>query len=157
MNLFTLGYEGVSVDLFITRLKHAGVEMVIDVRELPLSRKRGFSKNAFASHLAAAGISYAHVPQLGCPKLIRNQYKTNGDWGQYTKAFLKYLEKQSEILAELARVARKTPSCLVCFEADFNFCHRSLVARSAVRCGAPPVVHLSIKTESSDALLRVAA
>lgn len=157
MSLFTLGYEGVCVDLFINRLKQAGVKMVVDVRELPLSRKRGFSKNAFASHLAAAGISYAHVPQLGCPKLIRNQYKADGDWGKYKKAFLKYLETQSEMLVELARVARKTPSCLVCFEADFNYCHRSLVASSAAQRGAPSVTHLSIKTELSDAPLRVAA
>ena len=44
MNLYTAGYEGLTIDAFIARLKQAGIDRVLDVREYPLSRKKGFSK-----------------------------------------------------------------------------------------------------------------
>lgn len=90
-NLYTLGYEGLSLEAFIDRLKEAGVQSVIDVRELPLSRKKGFSKRSFAEALHAAGLGYVHVPALGCPKPIRNQYKQDANWHAYERKFNAYL------------------------------------------------------------------
>ena len=81
MAIYTAGYEGLSIDAFIARLKQAQIDKVLDVREYPLSRKPGFSKKAFAQCLADAGIAYEHSPPLGCPKPIRNRYKVDGDWG----------------------------------------------------------------------------
>ena len=78
--LFTLGYEGLTIEAFITRLQTAQVKTVVDVRELPLSRKKGFSKSAFCAALSAHGMAYLHAPALGCPKPIRNQYKVDGNW-----------------------------------------------------------------------------
>ena len=77
--LFTLGYEGLTIEAFIARLQAAQVKTVVDVRELPLSRKKGFSKSAFCAALSAHGIAYLHAPALGCPKPIRNQYKADGN------------------------------------------------------------------------------
>ena len=65
--LFTLGYEGLTIEAFIARLQAAQVKTVVDVRELPLSRKKGFSKSAFCAVLSAHGIAYLHAPALGCP------------------------------------------------------------------------------------------
>lgn len=157
MNLFTFGYEGMSIDAFIARLQSSGVQTVLDVRELPLSRKSGFSKRAFADALRQVEIVYAHLPALGCPKPIRNQYKADGDWSNYTKAFNAYLVTQSIVVAELAQIANKTTACLVCFEADFNFCHRSIVARAAALAGAPRVVHLTAKRAIPEVALRAVA
>lgn len=67
-HLYTVGYEGVDLDEFIATLKTFGIKQIIDVRDLPLSRKRGFSKNALASALAEAGVKYLHVKSLGDPK-----------------------------------------------------------------------------------------
>ena len=64
--LFTFGYEGLPIEAFIQRLRDARVELIVDVRELPLSRKKGFSKTALREHLAAAGIGYTHIPAQGC-------------------------------------------------------------------------------------------
>jgi len=61
------------------------VKTVVDVRELPLSRKKGFSKSAFCDALSAHGIAYLHA--LGCPKPIRNPYKADGNWQTYTRDF----------------------------------------------------------------------
>ena len=87
--LFTLGFEGLTIEAFIARLQAALVKTVVDVRELPLSRKKGFSKTAFCTALSAHGIAYMHAPALGCPKPIRNQYKTDGNWQTYIRDFLK--------------------------------------------------------------------
>jgi uncharacterized protein (DUF488 family) len=157
MTLFTFGYEGLSIEAFIARLKKAGVRTVLDVRQLPLSRKPGFSKARLAEALHAAGIIYAHVPALGCPRPIRDRYKADGDWPAYVKAFSAYLAGQTEAVAELARIAKKTSACLVCFEANFNRCHRSIVARATARAGGPRVIHLTIKGEIPDVAARSVA
>jgi uncharacterized protein (DUF488 family) len=154
--LFTLGYEGLELQFFIGVLRKSGVKTVVDVRELPLSRKKGYSKTAFSQALAEHGIAYLHAPQLGCPKPVRQQYQEDGDWGAYTKAFLKYLRTQSGPLSELVKVAGATTACLVCFEADFSMCHRTYVARQAHMLGGPSVVHLTAKTSFPD-LGRLAA
>ena len=157
MTLCTFGYEGLELSEFIARLRAANVRAVVDVRELPLSRKRGFSKRAFAEALADAGIAYRHVPALGCPKPIRNRYREDNDWSHYAKAFSSYLSLQTEVVAALAKSARKTKECLVCFEADYAVCHRSIVARAVVACGGPAVVHLTATAAIPDARLRAAA
>jgi len=157
MALFTFGYEGHAIDGFIARLKKAGVTVVIDVRELPLSRKKGFSKTAFAAALKTAGIAYSHVPVFGCPKPIRNQYKLDGNWKRYEKAFSTYLATQTTAVAELAKFSKTSNACLVCFEADFNFCHRSLVARAAADAGGAGVIHLTATAEIADRSVPLAA
>jgi uncharacterized protein (DUF488 family) len=155
--LYTFGYEGLTLESFIARLKQAGVCTVIDVRELPLSRKKGFSKRSFAEELHRDGIAYAHMPALGCPKTIRDAYRKDGNWPAYTRQFMSYLDQQSDAIAEVAKMTRATSACLVCFEADFNYCHRSMVARAAARAGGPAVVHLTAKTAIPEVLAKVAA
>ena len=157
MTLFTYGYERHSIDGFIARLQDAGVTVVLDVRELPLSRKKGFSKTAFAAALKDAGIVYCHLSVFGCPKPVRNQYKADGNWRRYEKAFNAYLLTQIAGIAELAEFSKTTNACLVCFEADFNVCHRSLVARAAVAAGAAGVVHLTATAKIVDRSLSLAA
>lgn len=157
MKLYTFGYEGLDLDTFIDRLKEAGVRQLVDVREYPLSRKKGFSKNALSAALVARGIEYVSVTALGCPKVIRQRFKLDGDWGTYERSFCRYLKTQANAVRELALAAKRKTACLLCFEADYNRCHRSLVARAAVASGAPQLVHLTRETEVADAPLRVAA
>lgn len=155
--LYTFGYEGLDIATFIARLIRAGVRTIIDVRKLPLSRKKGFSKNALREQLAAADIGYFHAPPLGCPKEIRDRYRENGDWKEYTRDFMLHLRDQDSTVRELAKISRSTTACLICFEADYTMCHRSYVARAAYRVGAPCVKHLTAKTEFLDQTLRAAA
>lgn len=148
--LLTFGYEGLTIDEFIHRLNDAGVKAVVDIRELPLSRKKGFSKTSFSAALSEHGIAYLHVPALGCPKPIRNQYKADGNWQTYTREFLKYIQTQDASLRELVKITQATPACLVCFEADYSACHRTYVARAARHLGGPAVMHLTAKTALPD-------
>jgi uncharacterized protein YeaO (DUF488 family) len=157
MTLYTFGYEGLDLGAFLARLEEAGVRRVVDVRELPLSRKKGFSKSALSAALAAHGIEYLHMNALGCPKAIRQRFKLDGNWHRYERSFREYLRSQTASVRTLAALAKEKASCLLCFEADYSKCHRSLVARAAVAVGAPPLVHLNPETMISDAPLRAAA
>lgn len=75
MKLFTIGYEGVTMDEFIAALTVAGVERVINVRALPLSRRPGLSKTPLKGALAEAGIDYVHLRALGTPAEGRSAAK----------------------------------------------------------------------------------
>lgn len=155
--LYTFGYEGLTIEAFIERLKQARVQLIVDVRELPLSRKKGFSKTAFREALASAGIAYEHRGALGCPKPVRDRYKADGDWQVYTRGFHAHLASQKAEIADLTLTTKAQTACLVCFEADFGFCHRTYVARAAHRAGAPAVQHLTARTVIADAPARLAA
>lgn len=157
MNLYTFGYEGLNLDAFIARLKEVGVQLIIDVREYPLSRKKGFSKNALSAVLVAHEIDYLHMAALGCPKEIRQRYKADGDWRAYERSFRAYLKIQSEAVRSVAQLARRKTTCLICFEADYSKCHRNFVAHAAVASGAPLLVHLTPERAIADAPFRAAA
>jgi len=128
MPIFTIGYEGLSIDDLMEALDAFEIEMVVDVRERPQSRKPGFSKNALTGYLERAHIAYVHMESLGCPKPIRDQYRVDGDWARYTAGFLKHLDSQQRSLVEVSKRAHSSTCALLCFEADFNRCHRSIVA-----------------------------
>jgi uncharacterized protein (DUF488 family) len=155
--IFTFGYEGLALDPFLARLKEVGIETVIDVRANPLSRKRGFSKRGLATALEEFGIAYTHARAMGCPKPVRDRYKRDGDWSAYTRGFLAHLKTQPDGLAELVQTAKASTSCLICFEADFNTCHRTFVARAAAPLGPFRVTHLTDRTMIPDADARSAA
>ena len=155
--LYTFGYEGLNIETYIDRLEQEGVRTVVDVRELPLSRKKGFSKNSLRDALAQKGIDYVHAPPLGCPKDVRDKYRLDGDWHRYTRGYLAHLRAQDASVRELARISSATTACLICFEADYTTCHRTYVARAAHLLGAPAVKHLTAKKDYLDRALRAAA
>lgn len=158
MTVFTIGYEGLDIDAFMSLLAEHGIDTVVDVRELPLSRKPGFSKKALANVLNLSGREYVHMVDLGCPKPVRDRYREDGNWKRYTDGFMKYLKTQDDAIAELSSLAASSNCALLCYEADSNFCHRSMVA-NAVKdyCGAR-VTHIKApaKTASPAASLRPA-
>ena len=119
MTLFTLGYEGLDLAAFAALLARHGVETVVDVRQLPLSRKPGFSKQALRHELQQAGFGYTHIGALGCPRPVRDAYKHDRDWARYTEGFMRHLGQQQSAIGELAALARTTRCALLCLEADF--------------------------------------
>jgi uncharacterized protein (DUF488 family) len=140
--LFTIGYEGRSLDDLIDQLKSSGVRRVVDVRELPLSRRRGFSKTPLASALEAAGIAYEHVRKLGNPKPLRDRYKS-GDVEGGARAYRAHLHNGSySALVELAESLDEA-TCLLCFEAEHDRCHRAVITGAiAERVPRLAIAHL---------------
>lgn len=130
MKIFTIGYEGTTMDDFLATLKGAGVERVIDVRALPLSRRPGFSKNTLAATLADNGIGYVHLKALGTPKAGRDAAK-KGDWRTMEQVYAGQLHSpEAQIQAEeLRTLALEAPSAVLCFEHDPRHCHRTMLLR----------------------------
>ena len=85
MKICTIGYEGLDIDAFMSLLAENDIETVVDVREMPLSRKPGFSKKALEAALNLSGREYVHMVALGCPKPIRDRYREDGNWKRYTE------------------------------------------------------------------------
>ncbi|MCW5600437.1 DUF488 domain-containing protein [Nitrosomonas sp.] len=151
MIINTIGYEGLDIDEFLSIIAENDIDTVVDVRELPLSRKPGFSKKALASVLNLSGREYIHMVDLGCPKHVRNRYREDGNWDQYIVGFMKYLKTQEAAIAELSNLVGSSNCVLLCYEADYNFCHRSIVA-NAVRqyCGVD-IKHIKVdKTKTAN-------
>ena len=128
MKIFTIGYEGATMADFLTALKGAGVERVIDVRALPLSRRPGFSKSTLAASLLAAGIGYVHLKALGTPKAGRDAAK-KGDRATLEAVYAGQLElPEAQVqAAQMLDLAAEKPSALLCFERDPCLCHRTLL------------------------------
>jgi uncharacterized protein (DUF488 family) len=128
MKLFTIGYEGSTQDQFVAALQSAGVERVIDVRAVPLSRKPGFSKTALAAALRAAGIDYVHLKALGTPPEGREAAR-KGNRAGLERVYAGQLELPEALgqAAEMLALAQEKPSALLCFERDPGMCHRTLL------------------------------
>jgi uncharacterized protein (DUF488 family) len=88
----TIGYEGATVDAFLRALKKARIDLVLDIRAVAASRKKAFSKNQLAAHLANAGIAYRHLRGLGTPKRGRDAAHA-GDLDTFESVFLAHMEE----------------------------------------------------------------
>ena len=132
MKIFTIGYEGTTQPELIAALKAAGVERLIDVRAVPLSRKPGFSKNILKNGLAEAGIDYVHLKPLGTPPEGREAAR-KGRHAELDRIYAGQLDLPEAIVAaaEMRELAEDKPSALLCFERDPGGCHRSLLLRWA--------------------------
>lgn len=124
----SVGYERYrSVEDFARRLAKAGVERLIDVRELPISRKRGFAKTALAGALADQGVDYQHRRSMGNPKKFRDLYKS----GQVREGRAGYeqllIKDRADDLRELAETIYEKRSALMCVEHDEAVCHRQVI------------------------------
>ena len=139
MRVFTIGYEQTTVTELIGALQRAGVELVVDVRALPLSRRPGFSKSALAGALREAGIGYEHLKALGTPKEGRDAAK-KGDRATLERVYagqLELPEAQAAAALLLGRIAER-PTALLCYEREPADCHRSMLL-AAIAGGAEVV------------------
>lgn len=157
VNIYTVGYEGLGPEEFLRQLRRARVRVVVDVRDVPLSRKHGFSKTVLAEALCAAGIEYLHVRSLGCPKPIRDQYRADRDWNAYTVAFMKHLRQQGQAVSDLAGLCEDRAAALLCYEADAGFCHRTYVARAVAALSGGGVLHICAAGVTPDRAIPAAA
>ncbi len=133
--LYTIGYEGRSKDEFIDSLRSSGIRNLVDVRELPWSRKAGFSRAPLCELLTANGIAYMHLKPLGSPRKLREGLRSNGDFNAFARAYSGYLAEQTETLDLLASSARLQPTVIMCFERDPSKCHRSMIASRLASSG----------------------
>ena len=130
--LFTIGYEGISLEEYLVRLLKNDIKILVDVRNNPLSMKYGFSKTLLKKYCESLGITYVHIPEVGIQSEQRQDLNTQDD---YDKLFAVYREQnltkttkaQTEILTLLKDNKR---IALTCFEANICQCHRKHLAEA---------------------------
>lgn len=148
--LFTIGYEGAALNDFMRALKLARIDILLDVRELPISRRKGFSKTALGGALTEAGIDYRHEKQLGSPKTIRHQLREDGDYKRFFRDFERHLTGQSGLLETLAEELKGNVA-LMCYEKDHAECHRHSVANALAELLGKTPVHLGVDSHAGKA------
>lgn len=124
--LFTIGYEGITLEAYLNKLIKNNIKVLCDVRKNALSMKYGFSKSQLKNACNGVGIEYIHIPEVGIDSEQRQELNTQID---YDSLFQIYKEKnlkesidsQTKILNLLTNNKR---IALTCFEADICQCHR---------------------------------
>lgn len=127
--LYTIGYEGRAIEEFVARLKEFGVTRLINVREIPLSRKKGFSKTLLRQRLEKEDIDYVHYRVLGSPREIRHKLRKDWDYNSFFEAFSSYLAGKMDAVGEVYGHLSNGINCLMCFERIPEQCHRFCVAK----------------------------
>lgn len=128
--LATIGYEAATVRSFLNALEDAGIQLLVDVRAVAMSRRPGFAKTALAANLESAGIDYLHLRALGTPADGRAAARA-GRHAEMREIFLEQLatpdaQTALDTLGDLVRSGRRV--AILCFEADPAHCHRAIVA-----------------------------
>ncbi|MCF8054555.1 MAG: DUF488 domain-containing protein [Deltaproteobacteria bacterium] len=141
--LFTIGYEGISFEKYINQLICNNVRLLCDVRNNPLSRKFGFSKNILARLLPKIGVEYIHLPELGIISANRNHLEAKADYAQLFKTYKKNLPQKKESLEMLVGLlAQYNRVALTCFEKQHDSCHRHCISEYIEDTSDIKVVHL---------------
>lgn len=130
--LFTIGYEGISLEEYLVSLLKNDIKVLVDVRKNPLSMKFGFSKSELKKYCSSVGIEYVHIPEVGIQGEQRRELNTQSD---YDKLFADYrknnlpqtITQQQQILNLLKQHKR---IALTCFEANIYRCHRKYLAEA---------------------------
>ena len=146
--LYTIGYEKTLLKDVISTLAAARVPTLIDVRDRPISRRPGFSKRQLAAAIEEAGMRYVHLQALGTPpegRLAGRRREWDRFWGIVEE---KLARPEAELaLQEAGEIAKAAPSCLLCYEADWQICHRRRVAEILAQRHGFVVSHLRVGGE----------
>ncbi len=129
MLLYTVGYQGRSLPEMTDLLASRGITLVVDVRERPYSKKRGFSKDELKEALAEKNIKYRSMPLLGAPPKLRQKVKEGGSYQEFFQLYREHLKQQQQALLELKQLVPQEVTCLLCYEKDPDFCHRTVIAQ----------------------------
>jgi uncharacterized protein (DUF488 family) len=142
--LATIGYEGATVQGFLAALREAGVEILVDVRAVAMSRRPGFAKSRLAANLDEAGIEYLHLRGLGTPAEGRAAARAGRHQAMH-EIFREHLatpvaQADLETLVSIVKGGKRV--ALMCFEADPKHCHRSIVVEALAEHVKTEVRHL---------------
>jgi uncharacterized protein (DUF488 family) len=146
--LYTIGYEKALLKNVISTLAAARVATLIDVRDRPISRRPGFSKRQLASAIEEAGMRYVHLQALGTPPEGRLANRRR-EWDRFWAIVEEKLARPEAELAlqEAGVIAEAASACLLCYEADWQICHRRRVAEILAQRHGFAVSHLKVGGE----------
>ena len=147
---FTIGYEGSKIEDFLHTLVLNQIDTLVDIRDFPGSRRKGFSKSALKEHLASVGIKYKHVKALGDPKEGRDAARA-GKYNEFRSIFCRHMQGEAATLAlnELMDDIENQTICLLCYERDPMTCHRKIVSDMICNQRDSSVVHLGVQVKDA--------
>jgi len=141
--VYTVGYEGRTIDGLLDHLMRSGIERLIDVRKNAMSRKYGFAGKTIARLCADVDIEYIHVPTLGIPSSMRADLSSQEAYDRlFDKYEAKILPGATESIASVAKLCTAKASALMCFEASSCQCHRGRLAKRVAAESGLEVMHL---------------
>ena len=149
-DIYTIGYEGASVEGLIGALKQAGVTRVLDVREAPYSKREEFSKEALATALAGYGIGYTHIRELGNPREGREAARA-GHMIAFREILNAHLDSEAgqRGLQKALALAAEEKVCLLCMERSAKHCHRSVVTARMHLATGQAIVNLTVTRKTA--------
>lgn len=124
MRIAGIGYQGRALEDVVQGLHRAAITTVIDVRELPWSRRADFAQKRLADRLAQEGIRYVHLRAAGNP---RENRKSGAPSSEILARYREHLARTPGVLEAILAAAGEEPAALLCYEADAKECHRSIL------------------------------
>lgn len=140
--VYTIGYQGRSVDGFFDLLLRKGIRTILDVRRNPVSRKYGFARSSMKNIAEKLDVQYVHMPQLGIPSARRQDLNAPCDYERLLDWYERTLPNRTDRIEEAIEYVRSTPSVLLCAEANPLRCHRGRLANAIAERTGMPVSHL---------------
>jgi uncharacterized protein (DUF488 family) len=130
--IWTIGHSTRNIDVFISLLEEHGIKLVADVRSLPGSKRYPqFNKETVAESLNARGIRYEHFPELGGRRKARPDSHNLAWRNPSFRGYADYMETEEfqQGIKRLLELAHKAgPVAIMCAEAVWWRCHRSLIS-----------------------------
>jgi uncharacterized protein (DUF488 family) len=142
-NFYTLGYQSHTLLTLLDLLSANKVGVLVDVRQNPVSRKRGFSKRPLQESIRRSGMDYLHAPDLGTPPSIRRVYLKSGNIKKALEEYEEHLRARRQYLRSLLHKVSRRSFCLLCLESDYTSCHRSIIAQMLTEMTGCQPIHLT--------------
>lgn len=135
IGLFTIGYEGISLEEYLNKLLTEDIKVLCDVRKNSKSMKYGFSKNQLRSSCEGLGIKYIHIPEVGINSDKRRELNSQADYDvlfeEYNNTVVLETIKQQELIIDLIKQNNRV--AITCFEANICQCHRLHLANAIMK------------------------
>ncbi len=129
--IWTIGHSTRPIVEFIELVRMNGIEVVADVRRFPSSRAYPqYNEPALRSALGAEAIEYVWLPSLGGRRRPL-PHSPNDAWrNEAFRGYADHLatEEFASGLFDLLMIADGAPTAIMCSEAVWWRCHRSLIA-----------------------------
>ena len=131
MLLYSIGYQGKSLEGLCATLADNAVEILVDVRERAWSNRPEFRKGVLAEGLKRTGINYVHLRAAGNPFRPRKGASVQREL--CIESYSGYLANNPNVVDSLAALSRHGRSALFCYEADAAECHRGVLIAALIR------------------------
>ena len=131
LSIWTIGHSTRSLEEFVAALKSLAIALLVDVRSFPGSRRYPhFNREHLRQSLTAAGIDYLHLPELGGRRRARPDSENVAWRNESFRGYADYMETADfqEGIERLLKLARQQRVAIMCSEAVWWRCHRSLIS-----------------------------